>query len=116
MGIRISITLLHTWMYRSESYMKPSRRSTYPGECVLHNFGQVRHLDLQTRVQMPIKKGCAREGNGFRRFASDTFCIDQPRKEEESKENPSAAEKMQAGVQAIEKLMRERSIHRDIRG
>ncbi|MGF6604955.1 hypothetical protein P3T23_009711 [Paraburkholderia sp. GAS448] len=29
--------------------------------------------------------------------------------------NPSAAEKMQAGVHAIEKLVRERSIHRDIR-
>ncbi|CAD6563381.1 cyclic-phosphate processing receiver domain-containing protein [Paraburkholderia sabiae] len=29
--------------------------------------------------------------------------------------NPSAAEKMQAGVQAIEKLMRERPVHRDIR-
>ncbi|MFX1767706.1 MULTISPECIES: cyclic-phosphate processing receiver domain-containing protein [Paraburkholderia] len=29
--------------------------------------------------------------------------------------NPSAAEKMQAGVQAIERFMRERSIHRDVR-
>jgi 16S rRNA G1207 methylase RsmC len=35
---------------------------------------------------MPIKKGWAREDNGFRRFAGGTSCIDQPRKEEESKE------------------------------
>jgi hypothetical protein len=65
--------------------MKPSLRSTYRGECVLHNSGQVRHLDLQTRARMPIKKGWAREGNGFRRFVSGTFCIDQPRKDESYK-------------------------------
>ncbi|WP_321167022.1 hypothetical protein [Caballeronia cordobensis] len=30
--------------------------------------------------------------------------------------NPSAVEQMQAGVQAIERLIRERSVHRNIRG
>lgn len=37
-GTRISTMLRHTWMYRSESSVKPSQQSTYPIECGLHKF------------------------------------------------------------------------------
>jgi hypothetical protein len=54
LGIRISITLLHVWMFRNKNYMKPSPHLTSPRKCVLHNFVQVRRLDRQTRAQIRL--------------------------------------------------------------